>query len=210
MTARERIETNLIVGIVEPLYRMIGDDIDALADQLQAQMIIEYLKTIQSQLNLYQCQRLATGPDSTSLAWIRAYARTNADGIAKTHDRELGNQISRLYQANPKGNRAYYFKNLDAWTAQRNTYKLPSIALNTAQAVREYAQQRFRDENGIKGRFLFVGPPPVCPICTRLKGLGAVSEAEARRIGNSQHVGCPHEWQQLIPSGLNCAEAWTG
>ena len=210
MTARERVQTNLIVGIIYPLYQMIDEDIAALAAQLTRQMTIEYRQVIQGQLVLYGCQKTVTGPDAVSQRWIDAYARKNSEGIATTYNRELANQIDRLWQSNPRGNRAYYFKNLDLWRTRRNVHKVPSIALNTAQAIREYAQQRFREENGIEGRFLFVGPPPVCEKCMRLKALGVVSEAEAQRYGNSQHVGCPHEWQQLIARPIDCAEAWTG
>lgn len=211
MTARVPVSTNLIVGIILPVYSMIDEDIAALSDRLEQQITIEYRKTIQAQLNLYRCQKTVTGPDATSLAWIKDYATKTAEGIATTYNRELSNQISRLFDSNPRGNRYYYIKALEAWVAQRNSHKIPSIALNAAQAVREYAQQRFREENGITGRFLFVGPPPVCPICTRLKALGVVSEKEARRIGNSQHVGCSHEWSQLLPSKMECGDdTWTG
>jgi hypothetical protein len=210
MTARAPVETNLIVGIVLPLYQMIEEDITALAARLTRQMTIEYRQVIQGQLVLYGCQKLVTGPDAISQRWIEAYAKKNSEGIARTYNRELSNKISALYQANPRGNRRYYARALDAWILKRNSYKLPSIALNTAAAIREYAQQRFREENGIEGRFLFVGPPPVCEKCLRLKSLGVVTEAEARRYGNSQHVGCPHEWEQLIPKKIDCDEAWTG
>ena len=210
MTSRERVSSNLIVGIVLPVYSMIDEDITALAERLMQQMTIEYRKVIQGQLTLYGCQKIVTGPDAVSQRWIEVYARKNSEGIAQTFNRELSNQIQRLYDANPRGNRSYYFKALDAWVAQRNVHKLPSIALNTAQAIREYAQQRFRQENGIEGRFLFVGPPPVCKKCLRLRALGLVSEAAARRYGNSQHGGCPHEWEQVIARKIECETAWTG
>lgn len=210
MTSRELTQTNLIIGVLYPLYSMIDEDIAALAADLRRQVVAEYGRTVQQQLNLYGCQRLATPPDAVSQRWIDAYLTKTSEGIARTYNTQLRNEIERLYQANPRGNRYYYMRALETWTQRRNAYKIPSIALNAKTAAAQYARQRFRDENGIQGRFVFVGPPPVCKRCMKLKGLGPVSEEQATKYGDSQHVNCPHFWQQLINSRIDCANAWTG
>lgn len=210
MTSRQLTQTNLILGILYPLYEMQEEDIAALSAGLSRQVRAEYGKTIQTQLNLYGCQKLVTGPDAQSERWIEAYVTKTAEGIAKTYNTQLRNEIQRLYDANKRGNRYYYMRGLDAWTIRRNAYKEPSIALNTMTAARDYATKRFRTENNIGGRFVFVGPPPVCKRCIKLKALGVVSAEAAERYGDSQHVNCPHKWEQLIPQRINCDEAWTG
>lgn len=204
-------DTNLIVGIILPLYRMMEEDIAALADKLAAQMTTEYLKTIQTQLQLYGCNRPASGPDAISQRWITGKSKTDAAGIARTYNRELENKIRMLYEANPRGNRSYYYKNLDAWAAARNQWKLPSIALNTAQAIRQYAQQRFRDENGISGRYIFTGPAPVCSVCISRKALGVVTLEMTKKYPFPAHPGCVHSWSEITPKKIPCDETtWTG
>lgn len=210
MTAREPITTNLIVGIVLPLYRMDAVDIEALAAQLERQTTIVYRQEIQRNLNLYKCQRLVTGPDAAAQQWIADKTRQDAEGIANTYNTQLEREIQRLYASNKFGNRYHYIRGLDAWASKRNAYKAPSIALNTMTAARQYAAQRFREENNVTGRMVFVGPPPVCKRCLRLKALGPVSVEQARAYGDSQHPNCPHSWEQLIPTAIDCENAWTG
>lgn len=208
---KPHVETNLIVGILLPLYEMQPEDEFLLAQQLMNQLVREYRVTVQSLLVLHGCQKTVTGPDETSQRWIDAYAKKYSASIARTFNKNLSAKIQALYRANKFGNRYYFYKALNAWIMQRNSYKLPSIALNTAQAARAYARDRFRIENNISGRFIMVGPPPTCEICIRIKALGAVTESVMINNPLPAHVGCPHEYQQLIPQRIDdCDEAWTG
>jgi len=212
MTAREPINTDLIVGVIRPLYAMIPDDVEQLTERLEQQMVVVYRQTIQLQLNLYRCQRLVTGPDAQSQAWIENKAQADAESIARTYRRELENQIKRIYESNPRSNRFLYMRELDAWATRRNQYKLPSIALNTMTAVRRYATDRFIVENGIKGKFVLVGPPPVCLICIRIKAKGPMTFEQTQQPRNQlpAHVNCVHQYGQLIPTAIDCENAWTG
>lgn len=212
MTTREPISTNLIVGIINPLYRMDEGDIEVLANDLRRQVMYEYGREIQRNLNLYGCQRLYSGTDTKAQAWIDNYVQTTAEGIAKTYNTNLQNEIRRQYTANPRANRFAYIRALDAWTQQRNAYKVPSISLNTMTQVRAYAQDRFLTENGIEGKFAFVGPPPVCRICIRAKGRSPITRTQMKQAQNKApfHVGCPHRWDALIPKRIDCESAWTG
>lgn len=212
MTTREPISTNLIVGIIRPLYGMDEGDITALANDLRRQVMAEYGREIQRNLNLYGCQRLYSGPDAKSQAWIDDYVQKNAEGIARTYNTQLENEIRRQYAANPRANRFAYIRELDAWTKRRNAFKLPSIALNTMTQVRAYAQDRFIRENGIKGPFAMVGPPPVCKICIRIKAKGPLPWERCQKPENylPAHVGCPHKWESLVPIRIDCETAWTG
>jgi hypothetical protein len=213
MTTREPVSTNLILGIIMPLYEMQQEDIQALAADLERQVRIEYVRTVQRLLTLHGCQKTAQIADARSLTWIAEYARATSEGIARTYNRELSNKIRTLYTANPRGNRFYYMRGLDTWTRQRNGYKTASIALNTMTAARSYAQDRFYRENTIGGRFRPVGPPPVCKICIRIFAKGPLTWEECQKPANRfpAHVGCPHKHEIMVPTRIrDCDSAWTG
>jgi hypothetical protein len=211
MTAPAQVQSIIITKIFEH-YRMLEGDVLALNQQITQQLVATYKMTIQSQLTLYGCQKLATGPDQAAQRWIDAKAAKDSEGISATYDRELKNKIARLRQDAPRGNRFYYLKALDEWINQRNAFKVPSISLNTMTAAREYAKDRFITENGIEGKFVFTGPPPVCKLCIRVKALGPIPYRQTRLARNRlpQHVNCPHTYQQLIPKKIDCETAWTG
>lgn len=212
MTAPARIDSAVIRRIFEA-YRMDDVDLQALYASLETQLTRTYRQVIASQLNLYGCQKLATGPDATSLKWIQQKARTDSISIANTYERELRNKIQAIYQQNKRSNRYAYARAIDAWMTQRSKYKIPSISLNTMTAAREYAKDRFITENGIEGKFVFTGPPPVCKICIRIKGYGPMTYKQTRLPGRRlpAHLGCPHTYSQLIPKKIPCDDmTWTG
>lgn len=190
---------------------MTARDTAELAAQLEQQMVAQYRLTIQAQLKLYGCTRSATGPDTESASYLQFKARLDAQSITDTYNRELTNEVNRLWAANRRGNRFYWFKNLEAWNTKRNAHKLDSIALNTMTAARKYAQDRFVDMNNIQGRWRLVGPPAVCRICVALFALGVVSLETTRKRPAPAHVNCPHTWAQVIPKKFDdCSEVWTG
>jgi hypothetical protein len=209
MTTRERVDSPVIRRIFEA-YRMDESDIVSLYERLERQLTSVYRQTIQRNLIKYGCQKTVTGPDAQSTRWIQAKARKDSEGISNTFDRELMSQIQKVRAKNKRANRFQYIRELDAWIAKRNGYKVASISLNTLTAAREYAAQRFRHENNINTRMRFVGPPPVCRKCIKLFGLGAVSVETADRYGDSQHGGCPHRWEELVIRKIDCSTAWTG
>ena len=210
MTSRERVKANLVSKIVGH-YMMLPRDTEDLTQKIAQHLTTEYRRTIQANLNLYGCQKLVMGPDQESLLWIQAKAAKDATSIANTYLRELTNKVASLRKSNVRGNRFYYMRALDAWSAKRDGYKIQSIALNTATAARQYAQARFVEENNIQGRWLFTGPPPVCKICLRIKALGAVTWETTKKRPLPSHPNCPHAWQQLIPTKIECGDStWTG
>lgn len=211
MTSPARVDSAIVQKIIDH-YAMIEPDIAQLAAQLTRQLTITYRTVIQAQLTLYQCQKIATGPDNQASQWIETKARQDAEGIARTYNRELASKVRSIYKDNKRTNRYGYMAALDAWIAQRNGYKVQSISLNTMTAAREYAKDRFITENGIEGKFVLTGPPPVCKLCIRIKGLGPITYKQTRLPRNRlpQHAGCPHTYGQLIPKKITCETAWTG
>lgn len=210
MTTRIPVSTRLIDAITAH-YAMNEDDIRLLMERITAQLITTYRRVILQQLQLYKCQKTPSNPiDPQSQQWVEAKALKDAKGIAATYERELRNKVSRLYQANRRGNRNYYISNLDRWITQRNSHKSSSISLNTMTAARKYAKDEFRSRNVRGGKYILVGPPPVCKLCIRIKGLGPVDLATTKRRPLPAHGGCPHDYEAVTLGKVDCETIWTG
>jgi hypothetical protein len=200
-----------LIQTITLLYGMQSDDIDTLADQLLAQRAVEWQRAIEQELRRYGCDKPAQSPVGADALELFRLSEQDARGIATTYNRQLEAQVQRLYDANPRGNRNYYFSQLEQWATKRNAYKSQQIALNTAATTRQYAQQRFREENNIQGKFLFSGPAPVCMECTQLKAMGLVTLEVVNRYPSPRHPNCPHEWTPArVRGGIDCEAAWAG
>lgn len=207
------IQTSNLVRIITLLYSMQQDDINLLADRLLQQRATEWQQSISQELRRYGCSQTGQAPVGSDALELFRLSENDARSIAQTYNRELQNQVQRLYTANPRGNRNYYTSNLEKWAAKRDVYKGQQIALNTAATTRQFAQTRFRQMNGIEGgKYLFSGAPPVCAKCVSLKAKGLVTQEFVSRHPSPQHPNCPHEWVDARPrrTKIDCATAWAG
>jgi hypothetical protein len=212
MTAPARVDS-VIVQKITAHYAMIDSDIALLQAQIERQLLITYIQTIQTLLIERSCQKLATSKDLASLKWIAEKAKTDATGIANTYNRELSSQVGKVYAKNKKSNRYAYMSALDTWLTGRTPRKTASISLNTLTAARAYTQDRFMRENKIQGRFAPVGPPPVCIKCIRIFAKGPLTWEECMKAVNflPAHLGCPHTRRALVIKPIPCDEmTWTG
>lgn len=211
MVSPVQAQTAVVTKIIEH-YAFQFEDVQALKSQIERQLTIVYRQTIAAQLNLYGCQKLATGPDDAAQKWIEEKAIQDVKSIVNTFERELRNKVISIYKGNKKSNRFAYMRALDAWIAGRNGRKNASISLNTMTSARKYAQDRFTRENNIGGKWVFAGPPPVCKDCVRIKGYGPQTFEQTQKAGRQlpSHVNCPHRYQQLIPKKIDCQNAWSG
>lgn len=192
-------------------YSMTELDTEQLSDMLLGQRAKEWSLAIQQELARYGCTQTAQGPVGADALELFAMSERDAQSITNTYNRELANQVKSLYRKNPKGNKAYYAANLASWTQARDAWKQRQIALQTASSTRQLAQQRFRAENSVGGKFVFAGPPPVCIKCIRLRAMGAVTIEIVNQYGNSQHINCPHEWVAIRVKGqVDCTRVWAG
>lgn len=211
MTTPAAIQTSNLVRIITLLYSMQSDDINLLADRLLQQRATEWKAAVSQELRRYGCSQTGQFPVGSDALELFRMSETDAASIANTYNRELRNQVQRLYNANPRGNRNYYTSNLEKWAARREIFKGQQIALNTAGTTRNMAQTRFRTMNNIEGKFLFSGAPPVCIRCMRLKAMGLVSIDVVRANPTPIHLNCPHEFVPArVRGGIDCATAWTG
>jgi hypothetical protein len=142
---------------------------------------------------------------------LKAMSAEDAQSIVNTWNRDVERQIERLFNANRRGNRNYYYKNMEAWAEGRRSWKQPQIAITTAQQTRWVAQTRFRQMNGLRGQqYVFYGPPPVCAICIGLFAEGLVSEAFIQQNPTPVHPLCPHEWRPVAIQRISCDDIWVG
>lgn len=200
-----------LVQVISLLYRMESDDIKPLEADLLDQRKAAWVGALAEKAREYGCDGVPRPPSGRDLEELRAMSREDAASIAATWNADVERQVEALYAANPRGNRRYYAANMERWAAERATWKAPSIALNTAQQTRFYAQQQFRRNNGLRGgRYRLVGVPPVCRICMRHFAAGLVDEQYVQRNPAPIHVNCPHEWREMKDQRVPCDELWIG
>src|SRR5690606_2226896 len=177
-----------LTQVIGLLYRMERDDVTALAEQLLEQRKRAWATALAELGREYGCDKPPRAPSGDDLRELRRMSREDARQIADTWNKDVSRQIERLYEANPRGNRYYYARRLEAWSAERNAWKAPSIAFNTAQQTRFYAQQAFYRANGIEPQFIFVGPPPACEACVMHFAAGVVGQDYVDRNAAPVHV----------------------
>jgi len=200
-----------LTSTIALLYRMETGDVKQLEAALLERRKTAWVSSLANQARAHNCNRTPNAPRREDLREIKRMCKADAKSISNTWNREVTREIERLYNANPKGNRQYYFANLERWNSARDQWKLPQISLTTEMTTREYAAQRFRQMNYETAlRFLFDGPPTTCVDCTRRFAAGLVNENYVRRYPTPRHIGCPHTWRVVNVPQIDCAELWLG
>lgn len=203
-----------LTQVIALLYRMAEADTKALELQLLEARKRAWETALREMAAAHGCNQQPHAPRREDLTELRRMSREDAASITRTWNREVEREITRLFNANRRGNRRYYFANLERWATDRAQWKDAQIALQTEQTTRFYAQTRFRQVNGLDGkgaRYVFGGPAPVCKVCVRLFGMGIVNQSTVDYYPAPVHVGCPHEWRQVAaPQRLDCGELWLG
>jgi len=191
-----RTKLQQVIGL---FYQMQPEDVDALEASLLEQEKRAWRTALAEKAQQYAGRRLAPrDPSGADLRQLREWARRDAESVARTYNREVGRQIQRLFEANPRGNRVYYAKHMEAWAQARGAKHMPMVALNTVQQTREYAKERFRAMNGLRPRgFVLAGPPPVCEECNEAQAAGVVDESYIHRHPMPAHFRCAHEWEEV-------------
>lgn len=194
------------------LYGMQESDISALEDEILEGSKRAWRTALEEKARAYGCAKSARPPSRGYLSELKARAKADAESIAQTWNRELKNQVIRLYNDNPRANRYYYIDNLEAWASQRNIWKSRQISVQTEQNARALAQNAFRAENGLRGTmYRYTGPPPVSEICQRRFAMGLVDEETVGKNPTPAHLGpCIHEWQEVATERIPCEEMWLG
>lgn len=200
-----------LTQVIFLLYKFLPEDQQALESQLLRQMKLAYKDGLQSEARRHGCSGVANDPSGSDLRHLKSMAKEDAKSIAETYNRDVLRHIEKLYRENPRGNRNHYSRNMQAYIAKRSTYKVPQISLNTETRSREYARSRFWQENGQRGnRYMMDGPPPVCPRCIQIFGMGILTQQFVDGNPCPIHMGCTHRYVLVSAPPLVCAEVWLG
>lgn len=200
-----------LLNILALLYQLQAADIQALAAELLERRKAEWRSALTEEARRHGCNtRTGENPRLGDLEELKRMSLEDARQIAKTWNSDVSRQLQKLYADNPRGNRFYYYSNMEQWAAARAGWKNPQIAIQTAQTTRWYAQNRFRALNTIRPRYVFAGPPPVCAVCVNEFAAGVVSERYIQRHPCPRHIGCPHEWVAARAEKIPCEDMWLG
>jgi len=140
----------------------------------------------------------AYDPVGDDLKHLKDRARWHAESITRTYNRQVESQLNKLFSANPRGNRNYYAKAMEAWVKKRNAWHPDAVAGGIVGETREYAKARFLEMNRIRPRgFVLSGPSPVCDECMAALAAGVVTLEYTQRVRMPNHWRCDHEWEEL-------------
>jgi hypothetical protein len=200
-----------LTQIISLLYRRTEGERAQLERQLLEQRKRTWSTALRAEAQRHGCNKVARSPSGADLAELRRMSREDADSIIRTWNADVERQVEKLYADNPRGNRNYYARGMEAWAAQREAFKGRQIALVTETTAAEFARGRFREANYTgRERFQLTGPPPTCRECATLFAAGAVDNAFIRRHPTPVHIGCPHTWTAVRLPKINCSEMWLG
>jgi len=206
MPAPDRLKRRLALA-----YEFRAPDVDALTTSILRQRSETWRATLTEQARNVGSGASGTGPRGRDLSEMSAMSRRDAQSIAQTYARELNNQIDRLYDANPTGDRAYYVRELTTWADGRAAWKDRQIANMNRGSARQYAQERFAQENRVSALYVFAGPPPRESECAGHFRAGRVTSEYVRRNPTPIHINCPHTWQPVRSRSLQDIDTlWTG
>lgn len=203
------LDTRLLKTIAF-LYEWQDDEIADLERELLDRRIAIWRDVIRVRAHEHGCAKAPNPPAREHLAELRRMCDEDARSIANTWKQRVERELLRLYRANPKGNRNYYFKNLEAWASRNRAYHNHLIGNYTLRSTEMYASDQFRKMNGLRGtKYVYAGPSPVGPECVKRRGHGIADEAYVQTHRTPAHPNCPHRWVVINPVQIPCDKMWT-
>jgi hypothetical protein len=195
------------------LYQYTDDDQQALADRLFEARREAWTSALNRTAGEFGYRGVrATAPRLEDLDELRRLSLEDAQSIRNTWNEWVAKRTDELYDANPRGNRNYYYSNLERLTKERDAHHAQLIALNTEQTASAYARRRFVEMNGLQqSKWRYVGASPVSNACKDRTAAGVVDYDYTARNETPAHPRCPHSWQ-MVEAGNKPApeELWLG
>lgn len=143
---------------------------------------------------------------------LEAEAIDSARRTVYTYNRMLASFAARREGMDPD----QFARELQAYARARGKSRLRVAASFAPLNPRLDAEIAFYRENGVEPDFDFIGPPPKCALCVKLKKGGPWSVEDVLRIG-LPHLGCTHHWrartravEQLREGGLRPGQISAG
>lgn len=187
-------------------------DEQSLVTSILAQRSDTWRSTLTSEARTAGSSKSGIGPSGSDLSELSKMSRVDAASIVNTFNREMGNEIDRIYDRSPDASRTDYIQALTLWADDRADYKDRQITNMNRATARTYAQTRFNKENKSgEALFLFVGPPPAEIHCANHFKAGLVDRTFVERNPTPIHINCPHDWEtQITRIGVPLAKLWVG
>jgi len=140
-------------------------------------------------------------------------ARSTAESVVSTYNRDLAFAIEAIRSETPTANRYTYASRLRKWSTKRSGWKDPQVAQQIEGQARAMAQQEFYARNLRKTGYAILRPrTAVCPVCQGWINRKWVPLQTALNAPPPYHVNCPHKWDtrpnQVPPGG--CRDLWMG
>lgn len=204
-----------LVTIISFIYEMNEEDQQQIEDEILRTRAAAWQAAVQAEARRLGYQGTVNPPRGRDLEQLRRQSREDAISIRRTHNKAVRNQVQRLYDQNPRGNRNYYAKNMETWYVDRDDYKARQIALNTEQTGFFNGKETFIEVNGLEGgTYVYDGASPVGPICKERFAKGRANWRYVRNNPTPAHPNCPHSWLEVEPprlaSGTSLDELWVG
>lgn len=170
-----------------------------------------WLNAIQDEINYVGGWQRAQGPNGADLAYLQQLAADDAASITATFNKDIEKHLQKLYKDYPNASAQFYIESMRAWAQDRADWKGLQIAFNTEARAREYARERFRQENySIDTKYVFVGPPPTCEKCVTLFAAGVVDKMFIDQHPAPVHINCPHTWRAVRKPKVDLNNLWVG
>lgn len=202
-----------LIDTIITLYEMTASDIAALESELFDQLRLSYLE----QLRTLAIQHGAVTPtpvlQGAELEALHAKARTDAEGIAATYNRDLRRQVEAIAERNPQADRGLFIRILASWGRERDAGKSITIAIQTILWAAQYGLERFIDRNNLQNQlFRALHGSPVCQICMRIVAAGVVNFRYVQANPLPAHLKCMGEWTVVTATDLNALgyAIWAG
>lgn len=197
--------------LVHLAKRFALDETERLRSELLRDMRLAYQDELTIQASRVGCEhkrgQLSNGP---ILSEINALAEERAGQIANTYNYDLSIAIQAVADKNPRANRHYYARELDAWDQARSEWKNPQINEHQSGEARALAQRHFYQHNGQLGYAILIPRTAVCPICQGWIDRGKVPIRVAINNPPPYHPNCPHLWDMYPDKAIDCGTLWMG
>lgn len=208
---KDKIDWSIVLALLA-FFIFPAEQTKSLYDAILAAYISAWQLAIREQAAKYGCPYAQAGyPRGASLQEIVRLARRDADSIVNTYNTNAQSALRQLYEANPLGTVNYYLSGMREWATSRQQQKNLTIGIYNVQNGYGLGLQDFVAHNRIETGFRLVGPPPVCPTCMYLMGLGEVDYQTVMSYGfGGIHANCPHRWETTKTYTITCDKMWTG
>lgn len=211
MTSNPASTVKLLPRLIRA-FRMNASDTAQLEAQLLAAMKRAWVTVMTEQARALGCNSIGNAPRLGDLAELKRLAQLDAQSITDTWNKDVARELTRLFNARPRGNRYYYLENMEAWSTARDVWKSAQIALMTEKNARAYAKERFFVMNDFQNAQYVYGNPVrvVSDTCQRRRAAGLVTFEYVRRNPTPAHPNCEHEWELVTVARRNCGNVWVG